>query len=251
MTADERIAHIRQKVKWAQKHLGDFEVARSRFIVPRPYDIECDYDAETRENVFTVRNIQTPPVELALIAGDAIHNLRSCLDHLACQLVLVAGNRPSSKTAFPISANAERYNRDKVGKVEGMSEVAKNAIDAAKPYSGGTDELYWLHALDIADKHHSLIVTIVALSGPNLIGPAVLRNRTYKPRFRLANLRSPLKDGEMIFTGEPGSESHLEFAFDVAFGEPKVVNGKPVLELLYYISDLVDGLIIEFKPLLG
>jgi hypothetical protein len=243
MDADERIALICVKIERAKKHLGDFEAARDRFFDPQPYVIERDHNTETGDDVFKVSNLRATPLELALIAGDAIHNLRSALDHLAYQLVLVAGGMPSTQTGYPIFATGKRYETYKAGKVEGMSDAAKREIDASKPYGRGTDELYWLHTLNISDKHHELLITLVSVSGALVLMP-----RWYKPRFQFYNFRTPVKDGDIILTCEPGFDENVNFAFDVAFGEPEVVKGKPVLELLHQTSDFVDNLILSFRP---
>jgi hypothetical protein len=243
MDADKRIELISEKIKRAKKHLGDFEVARNRFFDPQPYVIDREHNSQTGDDVFKVNNIRIPPVELALIAGDAIHNLRSALDHLTYQLVLVAGGKTSVRTGYPIFATAERYESEKARKVEGMSDAAKHDIDASKPYGGGTDELYWLHTLNISDKHHELLITLVSVSGALVIMP-----RWYKPRFQFYNFRTPVKDGDIILTCEPGFDENVNFAFDVAFGEPEVVKGKPVLELLHQTTDFVDNLIVSFRP---
>jgi hypothetical protein len=45
-----------------------------------------------------------------------------------------------------------------------MAQAAIDAIDAGKPYEGGTNALWCLHRLDIADKHHALWVTLVSVT---------------------------------------------------------------------------------------
>ncbi|GAC1399098.1 MAG: hypothetical protein NVSMB56_14050 [Pyrinomonadaceae bacterium] len=70
---------------------------RNKFINSNPYRIERESDPQTGYNVYRVFDIQTPPVEIGLLAGDVIHNLRSVLDHLAYQLVYVNGATIPSK----------------------------------------------------------------------------------------------------------------------------------------------------------
>src|SRR5215217_1723251 len=195
MTADQRITLIRTKIERAKKHFRDLEAARNRFINPYPDVITSDPDPDTGDSVFKVVNIRTPPDKLGLIAGDVIHNLRSALDHLAYQLVLVNGREPTIRTGYPIFKTAKSYETDKAGKVKGMSDAAIHAIDATEPYGGGTDELYRLHTLDITDKHHGLIVTLFNISGVGL-----MLQRGYRPRFKLYNIRTPLKEGDIILT---------------------------------------------------
>lgn len=252
MSADERIDAIREKIKRAKKHIDDFELIGGAFIRQAEPDVfRVDTDPETGNEITTINKLAVPPVDTGLIAGDAIHNLRSALDHLAYQLVLVAGNTPSPGTGYPIFATAERYKTYKAGKVEGMSDAAKNFIDTTKPYLGGTDELYWLHALDIADKHHALVVTLVAVHGAMVISPARWFRPDHKPCYTLQNLRTPLKVGDVVLIREPNCEDQVDLAPDVAFSQPKIVEGKPVFEFLQQTTELIDRLIVDFRPYLG
>jgi len=50
-----------------------------------------------------------PPEDLALIAGDAIHNLRSALDHIAWELVAAGSSEPNHRTQFPVGKTQASY----------------------------------------------------------------------------------------------------------------------------------------------
>lgn len=41
--------------------------------------------------------------------------------------------------------------------------------------------------------------------------------------------------------------AEMEFSFDVALGEPGIVDGEPLLETLHNMTDVVDGLVTEFR----
>jgi hypothetical protein len=62
----------------------------------------------------------------------------------------------------------------------------------------------------------------------------------------------PLKAGDQLFTDLPDAEvdQNRQFRFEVAFGEKQVVEGEPLIETLQHMADLVDNLVISFKPLL-
>ena len=250
MNADERIELIREKIKRAEKHLTDFEAIGGGFLrQSEPEMLHVDTDPETGNEVTKIIKIVAPPIDLSAIAGDAIHNLRSALDHLAYQLVLVATKRePPSSIYYPIFADAESYETGKVRKVQGMTNEAKDLIDASKPYGGGTDDLYWLHALDIADKHHALVVTIIAVHGAWVISPSRWFRPDHKPCFSMPKVWTPLNVGDVVLIREPNCEDQVDLTLDVAFGEPEIVKGKPVFKFLKDVTHLVDSLIVSFRP---
>lgn len=137
-----------------------------------------------------------------------------------------------------------------------MAQAAIDAIDAARPYEGGTNELWCLHRLDIADKHHALLVTLVSVTAmviqvPNLWWAGSKIPNTAIPQFSLPNFQTPLKDGDAFFTCEPGTEDNVDFGFDVALIEPEIVRGKPLLRVLQKLIDDVEGLVVRFKPMLA
>lgn len=72
--------------------------------------IAVDYDTNTGEKIFLYHGKprQLHP-SISLIIGDAIHNYRSALDHLARGLVEANKEKPTGDTAFPILTNADRY----------------------------------------------------------------------------------------------------------------------------------------------
>lgn len=252
MTTDEKLLLIQVKVEQAKKHLCDLEVARNRFIDSKPYRIGRESDPQTGYNIYHVFDIQPPPVEIGLIAGDVIHNLRSALDHLTYQLVLINGAVPTKQTAFPVFDDAMKYKTGLAEKVKGMAQSAIDAIDATESYQGGKGAGLWvLHYLDIADKHHALLTPLINVTGASFTIPGFWE-RGYRgvggvsfPKFG-----KPLKDGDVIATRETEMDNDMNLSLDVAFTEPEVIEGKPVIETLQRLVDLVDNLILNFKPFL-
>jgi hypothetical protein len=168
---------------------------------------------------------------------------------LAWQLVVANGSTPSIQTCFPVVDSAAKYESLNVPKVKGMSQDAIDAITATKPYQGGNDALWILHKLDIADKHHALLTAIVSVSAMRLeIGTF---NNFKAPGCSLPNFQTPLKDGDVFFTCEPGLENSAYFTFDVAFSDLEIIEGKPIVPTLLQIMQRVDHLITTFEPLLA
>lgn len=250
MTAKHRLKAIRSKTERAIKHVDDLAAVCKTFIDSTPFTLGRETDPETGYYHFNVTNVQTPPREVGLIAGDAIHNLRSALDHLACYLVLANGNRPSRQTCFPIFDSAAKYQAMDTKKVRGMSQDAIDAIDAAKPYKGGNDKLHTLHELDIADKHHSLLATLVAVRQGTIEVNVSLRNFKAPP-FALPKFQTPLKDGDVFFICEPGVENYTRIDFDVALCEPEIIKGRSIVPVLRQLVQSVDDTITAFEAFLG
>jgi len=170
--AEERNAQIKTKIERALVHIGELKSECSRFVESSPYLVQVRRAPLTRRPIYYVASVQHTPHQIALIAGDVLQNLRSALDHLAYQLVVVGKNSPGpfSHVYFPIADNAEKYLAERNRKVAGMREYAIAAIDAVKPYQGGNDLLWRLHRLNNIDKHRLLIAVGSAYRSVNVGG---------------------------------------------------------------------------------
>jgi hypothetical protein len=134
-----------------------------------------------------------------------------------------------------------------------MSQSAIDAIDATEPYEGGKGAGLWIiHHLDIADKHHALLVTLVSVTNASVLttNPNWWHDGLGIKDFSLPNFGKPLEDGDIILICDPTFQDNVKPTLDVALVEPEVVKGKPLLMGLQYLIDLVDNLIVSFKPLL-
>src|SRR5688572_33005885 len=84
------------KVNWAEKHFGDFKdilFGRSSCVDTRNTTI-LHFDLQ-RQPRTGPSPMFSPPRECRLAFGDAVHQLRSSLDHLVCALA----RRPSKRNA--------------------------------------------------------------------------------------------------------------------------------------------------------
>lgn len=109
----------------------------------------------------------------AAIAGDIVHNLRSALDHLAWQLVLLDGGQPGEETSFPLheSATNKRGNPRVLTIEPGIRDAAiMSAVEAMQPYTEAryghdplSDGLGIIRRLDNIDKHRLLLTVVHAL----------------------------------------------------------------------------------------
>jgi hypothetical protein len=81
----------RLKVERAKKHIDDFNQEIIEFTGRDPYGIIEDRDSQPGKLVIRYVVRAPPPHTWPLLVGDAIHNLRSALDLLACDIMQMHG----------------------------------------------------------------------------------------------------------------------------------------------------------------
>jgi hypothetical protein len=263
MTAADRLSRIRPKIERAKQHIGDLERAILDYRSTDPYRLRVEEDFKAREKVYLVHERSPIPEQLALIAGDAVHNLRSALDHLAWQLVEAGPGSPSKGTSFPIRDTAPKKEADFRAKIKGMKPGAESLIESLQPYKGGNGDLWTLHRLDIIDKHQLLLVAACAVgevSSPPIDTQGDLSQVNFQLKIRTPFGKQPdgtfpiMKDGTE-FARSTGStnvpeNNDLDLSFEIAFAEPQIVQGKPVLPFVHQLAQLVDGIVRQFVPFL-
>jgi hypothetical protein len=238
LSADDRVFLIRVKIERAKKHLLDLE---REVIVLRDQKVDVifadTYSASGKVGLPSGQKVRVLSFNTLCAAGDVVQNLRTALDHLANHLVAVAGNTPSRRVEFPVAKDSTTYESEKARKVEGMRAEAIEAIDRLKPYKGGNDVLWRIHALNNIDKHRMLFTVdkdCIMLDDWLPIGGYAVR--TSNPTF------STVFDDEI--------EKNVEFEIDEAISKSQIVQGDALIPSLQQMIDFIQNLIISFKPLL-
>jgi len=172
--------------------------------------------------------------QLSLIAGDALHNLRSALD-LAWIEVLRVLELPRDRRSFPFYKT----------KSDLQARLLKDAIDSKRPnlfvclltqirpHLGGDDVLYALHQLDIVDKH-ILRLKIAAVGGVEGI-----QVRTKSGIHEGATWASPV-DGPRYIDFHPDVEivDKGKLTFSILFDESPAVgtfHASDELNVMYFL----------------
>ncbi len=181
---------VRLKVEWSKNHLDrlEMEIAEWRALQPYRLGRHRDEVPET-EFVGTIRLEPPIPASFALLSGDAVHNLRSALDHLACALV-EARDPSTSETGpaqveFPIFRDEGEFDRRvfnpaRPRRINKIDLAAQAAIRRVQPFTNPGaalfDPLWVLHRLDIIDKHRQLSILGGRYSLPGNLRPAKMRD---------------------------------------------------------------------------
>lgn len=103
-----------------------------------------------------------PPLEhWALMAGDAVHNMRSALDALVWENTNTESLSPGQrqKVAFPIADTVEKWEQAK-NRLRGVNSDVLKRIGEVQPFQQSeahraSNALTALHSLDIDDKHRA------------------------------------------------------------------------------------------------
>jgi hypothetical protein len=183
-----------------------------------------------------------PTPNWSCLVGDIVHNLRASLDHLACKLVSANGGTLTHQIYFPIADTEAKFNQRISRDLAGASPEAVANVCALKPFAGGNERLYHVHALDIIDKHRDILV-VSACAGQVTCGGQVtlpsgrvieMPQLTINP----AEYVLPIRDGEVVFSCVLGSDGTIDgprnrFSFPVfaAFTD-EPMRGQNILDAL-------------------
>jgi hypothetical protein len=252
------VFNIRASTSSRELPPGDFGMAKPDFYGPRLKleraekhikELKSAFDAYVAENMErmnpkTNQGVQGAvgpgfPKDTPTILGDALHNLRACLDHAWCALIQANDGKPLDKSNFPIHRGDRQsvkgsIDGHKASKAAPSDKVIAYILDEAQPYIGGKLNLLDLHTLDIADKHVVLLPTKVVFSTSD--APLTIHNpdggTTVFSGIDFAGDLSKhpgfafIAGGRHEYTGDPHS------AFEINFGEGQPLEGKPILPAL-------------------
>jgi len=155
-----------QKLERANHHISDVERQFTAFVSEKPHRFSVQTDPKTGEVHVRVRFLKQPPSILALIIGDAVHNMRVALDHMIWDLVGWDGGTQDRYLKLPTGNTRVNFEASCQG-VKTQTQGVKDFIKTLEVFPNGKgDSLYALHLMDNADKHTVLTPVIRATSHP-------------------------------------------------------------------------------------
>jgi hypothetical protein len=227
------------KIERAERHIIDLETTIEAFRRrdPNPVTIEDDHERGVRRLNIEIREVV--PYEIGLIVGDAVHNLRSALDIMICDVAALFGD-DSRKARFPFAEEADALESVFRPEVKKLPADILAMIKALKPYKkGGDKKLRGLHDLDVLDKHQVIITTADRV----IIDHSEVGKLTLLIRYRrLAGAKEVLTfplDGIVNENPEP--------MIQITFGYRHPFQGEPLLPTLVQLADLTKGIVQKFE----
>lgn len=151
----------RLKIKRADKHIADLKDAILDLKKSETSVVQLNGETGHQELIHTIEFRESAD-DLALIAGDAIHNLRVALDFAwACTIKKHIPSADPDYASFPVRPTRQSL----IDAINGINITPSNhsaifdmLLDTMQPYEGGKNGVaYVLHQLDITDKHLLLL----------------------------------------------------------------------------------------------
>jgi hypothetical protein len=250
------------KIERAKRHIQELEAAIKTFHNSNPYEFPGQDDLHAGQYIYRVAIKKPIPIEISAIVGDAVHNLRCVLDYLVCDCIRAANGMPDGNSGLPVKREAKRLKPGSVPKIDGVSPRAERFFLRLKGSKGTNDALWYLHMLDIIDKHNAIVTvasatiqviakvgvpgmfltaegTIAFLGGGPGGQPYMIDAGTPDTFFRVF----PMEDNVEIYRGPAGFNEELKIATQIAFGQGQVAEGETVLETLIQLTNFVERVI--------
>jgi hypothetical protein len=103
------------KTARAKQHIDNLSAEVAAFVQGGTYGVRAEPGDQPGETIYRLRMSRPIPAHLSTIIGDALHNLRSALDCVACELARRHVGRPLSEKEeracqFPISGDPDEVN---------------------------------------------------------------------------------------------------------------------------------------------
>jgi hypothetical protein len=271
------------KIKRAETQIHNLKNSIKEFFDRKPYRITSDTDLQVGELVWKFEFTECIPIEFSISIGEILHNLRSPLDQICCELALMNG-RTETKVYFPFGGDKKGFETS-LREQKKLPSDARDFIKKIEPYSGGAGHVWWaLNQLNRRDKHRVGLVpmntnTVVRMKELKVDGARVIRvgsrrgkhmlcdpatnnlvqpDTTKAPRFRdddgvksiefgpLAD--NPVYDDMEIMTTFPGARVKIDAEphFDIAFREIEM-DGQPTVAVLNDMRDSVGRILRAFE----
>jgi hypothetical protein len=233
-----------QKIKWAEKHVNDIKHVLTTFHERSPNTLVVEDALEIGQvqcSLNTEPFLRIIPT-LRMLTGDAIHNMRCALDHLAWTIVS-AFKEPNPRLYFPMDVQRESFvNHLGFREIQSVApDVADLILNDIKPYGTG-NPFVALNQLDRADKHRSVLVHAF----------------TAEFRIYMAQDDDDVPDtsrGAFILVANPTrvprpdsrawlhNNDYRSSIFDIRFDPGLPFENEPVIPALHQLSQAVSGVV--------
>lgn len=147
-----------EKIRRADEVITEIERSAAEIsTAPDSYEVRKGFIRSDVEFSILVKPLRKVPTRLAVVAGDAVHSMRSALDWLVAALVERNGFDVDQRHQFPICSTPEAFESElKKKRLRGISADAVKIIRDCQPFHEKNPADHFLmvmHELNNQDKH--------------------------------------------------------------------------------------------------
>ncbi len=239
------------KTARAKRHIGELRDTFAEYQRRRPYTIAVRNLQATRQMGLGVQT-EPLPKEIPVIIGDVVHNLRSALDHAACDLA------KSKSIKFPFNEERSKF-FDAEGAFECKRTLALDSarpglgtyiIDTIKPYKAGNGLLWSVNKLNNIDKHEAIVPTVSPVSAEVHDLLHVENQITIDKIHMRADRTGFLPIGNLPY-GTVMIRGEVFVSLQLLFGNIAAVDRLPVIQALTEMADSVSGALTGIEGFLN
>jgi hypothetical protein len=203
--------------QWRNENVDTF-----RMTIPRS---QLETDEGFRPTFDWSRATPPPSTFVAIVAGEALYNLRAALDYLVHALAWLDSGSPQDYTQFPITHTADSFERQRTQRLVGINDAHVNALAEYQPYNS-CEWTATLQELSNPDKHRTLTSIHREFSGSFRIVPE--------------NLLDDPTDADRLII--PQTDVSIELRF---------WNDRPVVETLSHLARQTADVLLVFQSDFG
>ena len=241
----------RLKVQRAHRHIHELITGFNNFMKSDFYRLSVDRHGDASNEVVSLKLTVTKslPPGLALIIGDAVHNLRSSLDYIATFKV----GSDDSRVNFPVSTTRQMLvsKSDSFKKILKLDRSFANFIaNELEPYKGGVSKIWEITQLDNCDKHKLLVPTINSLGVSNPVFENKQTGSIVAPSMLMVEGGSGWV-APFGFSG-PGSEgfevtNHGQASGEISFSPGFPFENEPIIPTLIQLTQITAKTILALE----
>jgi hypothetical protein len=163
------------KLARANHHIADLQRSFTTFLQAHPYTFLVEHIPGSGEAglVIDFKLYEPRPDVWSLSLADAIHNLRTALDHATWELIGLDGGTQDKSISFVTSKNQQDYEASCKGIKTPREDTKKFFVNLATYEGGAGEPLYGLHLLDNDEKHRVItpLIGLAKISHIEIVGP--------------------------------------------------------------------------------
>jgi hypothetical protein len=239
---------IEEKLKRADENIVNLQSEITGFFEKSKYPVFPKINSKEHDEAVKYFSKLPVPIRFGVLAGEIVHHLRSCLDHVIWQLSddVTRNSKEGRFLEFPIldtRPTAEnkfsRYGR----KIQGVKHVSVlKLIEELQPYNRThphADMLWFIHEMDVFDKHRELV--IMHPTG-YMIGPLPLMREVSAHFTRKVRMSAELKRQ---------FDEYGQITPEVSFRDLPGWEAQPIVKVLTQLTDYVRYIVRDCEKVIG